>query len=182
VKPKALPLLACGLLLGIPRAISSQVWVKQSPYPTQWNLSGVAFFPDGRGFICGVDRTLYRALDGGANWQFVNIAGPSGSPFYTVKAASINRIFVLGNNNNAWRSLDAGTNWTQMASMAAGSWSHIDFVAPDVAFAGANGALAKTSNGGASWSVRSGYSTCLDVLIGWLGKSVCHKRVKSRSK
>ncbi len=87
-------------------------------------------------------------------------AGFGSDPFYAACFPDPLHAYVTGNNNDAWRSTDGGGTWTQMTSLPAGSWSQLDFLDATTGFAGANGACAFTSNGGANWVLRSGYPSC----------------------
>jgi photosystem II stability/assembly factor-like uncharacterized protein len=156
------------LLIGIQfltvNATHSQ-WTKQSPFPTDRSLNGVALASPTDVFIVGDDRHLLESTDGGATWSTDMGSDFSADPFYMVHFSDATHGYVTGNNNDAWRTTDGGVTWVQMTTVPAGSWYTIDFITPTEGFIGANGAVAYTSNGGSSWILKSGYPTC-PVIFG----------------
>ncbi|MEZ0326028.1 MAG: YCF48-related protein [Fimbriimonas sp.] len=142
-------------------AASAQSWVKQAPLPTETDLNGVAFVSPTHGFITGAAHKLLETTDGGLNWRPVDL-GTSTEPFYEIYFRDANNGFLIGNTSGAsehFRTTNGGATWTRM-TVPGGSWYHIDSVSATTGFAGANGAIARTTDGGVNWTVRSGYPGC----------------------
>ncbi len=169
------------LLLVTELASASPIgWQLQSPRPTDRDIYDVAFVTPTHGFIVAVNRHLLETTDGGADWS-TDIASDFGSyPFYAVVFPDPLHGYVTGNSNDAWRTTDGGATWQQMATLQAGSWDHLDFLDATTGFAGANGACSFTSDGGATWELRSGYPNCpvmyamdfRDAQVGLVGGEV----------
>lgn len=140
--------------------LAQWTWTVQSPLPTGRHLSGVSMASPSNTLVCGINRTLIQTLDDWETWTFRMYGETGEDPFYAVEHRNPNLVFLAGNNNDAWRSLDGGSSWQPMLGVPAGSWRVIDFISDSLVFLGANGALAKTQNGGNSWLVQSGYPTC----------------------
>ncbi|MGB7923425.1 MAG: YCF48-related protein [Pyrinomonadaceae bacterium] len=152
-------------------------WVQQSPFPAARSLNGVAWSSPTHGFIAGQSMTFMETTDGGATWRSIDLGGFPSDPLYYVYFRDANNGFVGGNNDDQWRTTDGGATWQQITPFFGGSWSHIDFVSPAVGFMGANGAVARTQDGGVTWTLMSGYPSCpvaygmdfLDAQVGLIG-------------
>lgn len=125
----------------------------QSPSPTGRNLGGVAFTSPTHGFIVGDNHHLMETFDGGETWITRMATELSTDPFYTITFASPTHGYIAGNNQDAYRTVDGGQTWTQMSNYLAGSTRRFDFVSPTVGYAGLNGAIIETSDGGLSWQI-----------------------------
>lgn len=155
--------------LALVSSAAAQTWEKQSPSPTAWHLTGVSFVSPSLGFVSGERETLLRTLDGGLSWQNVSPVAENSDPFYGVHFRDAQNGWIWGNNNNAWRTSNGGTSWTQMSSLGFGSWRALDFVSANTAFMGANGAISRTTDGGATWQSRSASQStpivyCMDFV------------------
>ncbi|MBA3726991.1 MAG: hypothetical protein H0W86_11200, partial [Armatimonadetes bacterium] len=139
-------------------------WVQESPIPVARNLTGVAWATSTHGFASGEYFTLIETFDGGVTWRNVNLGvTPNTNPFYNVYCTNANTCFVTGTSattgSDQFRTADGGVSWQRITPFPFGSWSYIDFVSPTVGFMGANGAAAKTTNSGVTWTSVSN-STC----------------------
>jgi photosystem II stability/assembly factor-like uncharacterized protein len=132
-------------------------FVTQSPRPTGRNLGGVAFNSATHGFVAGENHHLLETFDGGRTWTTRMATPLSTDPFYTVRFADELHGYVAGNSQDAYRTTDGGTTWTRMTSMLAGSVRELDFVTPTLGFAGYNGAISFTPDGGVTWELRGAY-------------------------
>lgn len=137
----------------------AQQWQRQSAYPTARNLTGVSFVTPLLGFASGDSETLLRTRDGGITWQNISPVPPNSDPLYNVFFRDSLNGWALG-NNIAWRTADGGDSWSQISSVPAGSWRAIDFVSASTAFMGGSGALIRSTDGGITWQVRTGYPDC----------------------
>ncbi len=131
--------------------------VPQTPVPTGRNLGGVAFNSPTHGFVVGENHHLLETLDGGNTWTTRMATGYSTDPFYTIKFADSQHGYLAGNSQDAYRTTDGGATWTRMTSMLGGSVRELDFITPTTGFAGYNGAISWTPDGGVTWQLRCGY-------------------------
>lgn len=127
----------------------------QSPSPTGRSLGGVAFTSPTHGFIVGDNHHLLETFDGGATWITRMATELSSDPFYTITFASPTHGYLAGNNQDAYRTVDGGATWNQMTNFLAGSVRRFDFVTPTHGFAGYNGAITATTDGGLTWDIRT---------------------------
>jgi photosystem II stability/assembly factor-like uncharacterized protein len=144
------------LLVG---SAAGQTWNLQTPSPTDRDLYGAAFTSPDHGFIISLSQGLFETFDGGDTWTKRSLSDYGSSPYYDIHFFDDQLGWITGNNDDQLMTTDGGANWQPMDAFA-GSWSHIDFVSSTVGFFGANGALAKSSNGGQTWEIRSGYPNC----------------------
>ncbi len=147
------PLLALGVLA----AGASAQLVTQCPRPTGRSLGGVAFTSPTHGFIVGQNHHLLETSDAGVTWTTRMGTALGSDPFFTIIFPDATHGYVAGNNQDAYRTTDAGATWTRMTSMLAGSVRALDFITPTTGFAGYNGAMTWTPDGGVTWQLRSGY-------------------------
>ncbi len=134
--------------------------VTQTPHPTGRNLGGVAFTSPTHGFVVGENHHLIETFDGGHTWTTRMATALGTDPFYTITFPDAFHGYLSGNNQDAYRTVDAGATWTQMTGFHFGSASHLDFISPTEGFAGYNGALTFTPDGGTTWQIASGYPDC----------------------
>jgi photosystem II stability/assembly factor-like uncharacterized protein len=139
------------------QALAQPPLTQQSPSPTGVSLGGVAFTSPTHGFIVGDNHNLIETFDGGQTWITRMATGLSSDPFYTITFASPTHGYLAGNNQDAYRTVDGGVTWTQMPTMFGGSVRRLDFITPTHGFAGYNGAITATTDGGLTWSIRSVY-------------------------
>lgn len=150
------------VLLFLTFNVSAQnTWIKQSPIPTGQSLNDVAWTSASHGFICGGGMAFFETTDGGATWRNIGLPGASSAdqPLYHVYFRDANNGFVGGNNDDHWRTTDGGANWSKTPFFA-GSWYYVDFVSPTVGFKSANGAFARSTDGGATWHIQAQYPSC----------------------
>lgn len=135
-------------------------WQKQSVFPADRNLTGAAFVSPSHGFLVGDDRHLLETTDAGLTWTVRMAQDFSSDPFYAIEFPSSTHGFISSNSSDFWRTTNGGANWTNLNSIPAGSWWHLQFLNDSNGFAGANGALMFTSNAGENWSLQSGSPNC----------------------
>ncbi|MBE0430017.1 MAG: hypothetical protein IBX61_09150 [Thermoleophilia bacterium] len=158
-------------------------WTQQASNVSN-NLSSVFFKDPDNGFAIGGTRLL-RTNNGGATWDS-NSTTPLSESMTAIAAAGDNLVTV-GDNGVILRR-NAADNWpappdtvaAQLTSVSSGTTSRLQAVgfAPglNTAFAGGEaGAVTKTSNGGASWSLIAGgdandilASSFIDADNGWM--------------
>lgn len=93
---------------------------------------------------------VIRTTDGG---ETATSVVPSTDPTYAVEFASETRALAAGGLGSAEISNDAGESWIAVGSRIAGSFSVLEAASGDLAYAGgANGVLARTADGGQTWT------------------------------
>jgi photosystem II stability/assembly factor-like uncharacterized protein len=133
-------------------------------------------------FIVGTAGTTIHSANGGASWSDVS---PPSRGSMAVLGFPSGDVYVLGSADLA-HTKDGGMSWGMVKPPAGGSamiglWGA---VAAELYIAGAAGLILYTSDGGASWTVKSGPNTLLngvggsssggDVYIVGDGNSVLH--------
>jgi photosystem II stability/assembly factor-like uncharacterized protein len=141
-------------------AFAQSGWVRQSALPTPRDLNGVAWTSQTHGFIAGQSMTFMETTDGGATWRSINLGGFPSDPLYKVYFRDASNGFVGGNNDDQWRTTNGGATWQRITPFFAGSWYDLDFVSSTTGFMTANGATARTEDGGQTWELMSGYPSC----------------------
>jgi photosystem II stability/assembly factor-like uncharacterized protein len=93
---------------------------------------------------------VLRTTDGG---ETATSVVPSTEPTYAVEFASATRALAVGGLGSAEISNDAGAGWIAVGSRIASSFSLLEAVSGDVAYAGgAHGVLTRTADGGQTWT------------------------------
>lgn len=153
-------LVIAAVICGCNAASGQTDWTRQATYPTLQDLDGAVFLSPDHGFVVGRGQTLLETKDAGETWRVIKSGKLGSEPFYAVAFPDELHGYITGNNNDAWRTVDGGETWQQMSNIPAGSWHNLDFLSPTVGFAGANGALVFTPDGGTSWQIQSAYPEC----------------------
>lgn len=146
------------------QAVQAQTITKIAPIPAGGAWSS-QFLDGQKGFVCGGQKNLFKTLDGGATWAKVTLPGDQTVPLYCVRFIDQNIGIVSGNSStpgpDIFRTVDGGNTWNRVTNFPlGGSWYHQTYVNPTTGFMGCNGALARTTDAGASWQLRSGYPDC----------------------
>jgi photosystem II stability/assembly factor-like uncharacterized protein len=110
-------------------------------------------------FAAGLDDTFVRSNDGGNSWTKIDLGLFPAEALYHVKFRDTNVGFVAG-NDRLFRTSDGGATWNPVAGFQGGSSRGISFPGPNVVIIGANGAITRSTDDGASFEVRSAYPTC----------------------
>ncbi len=155
--PVHLLLPACLLLMSSPTATADQAWEKQSSYPADASLNSVYFPTNEVGFTAGDDHILLQTIDGGTTWQQAPgiTRDPAfwENPFNALHFLDDRRGWVIGNNNDAFRTTNGGQSWLQMVNFPAGSYYDLEFLDAQTGFAGGNGSVVRSRDGGVNWEV-----------------------------
>lgn len=161
----------CGLsvfftaVLGTQSTSLADAVTKLAPLPSGADFSGVAFTSPDCGWIAGDPHALLNTCDGGQIWNSITTPGIASEPFYDIAFATPQIGMISGNANemqiDVYRTVNGGTTWQPVSGFQpGGSWRHIQFIGTTTAFMGSNGALARSTTSGASWSIRSAYPDC----------------------
>lgn len=186
---------ACNHVVGSPAASANVLvttnggtWTATSsdPFDVGENISGVECFALGRDTTrvlasrgtadAGAAAQVAYTDDNGANWTVVSLGSltgkyvPTGQSMFAVDR---NSIFVGLDNGYIYKSTDAGLSYTaiESATIHSGAWNAIHFVDENVGWAGgASNIIAKTIDGGTSWSQVTGPTaeTGNNVLTLWV--------------
>jgi photosystem II stability/assembly factor-like uncharacterized protein len=119
-------------------------------------LSAVEF--DGRiGWAAGNQATVERSTDGGRTWVDRSPPSPIDSALMDVSFADANTGWAVGFYGEVWRTTDAGLTWRSQHVEGASdvNFLAVEAISPTTAWiAGgpADGFLARTTNGGATWT------------------------------
>jgi photosystem II stability/assembly factor-like uncharacterized protein len=142
--------------------LSDAQWIKQSAIPTGRHLSSAYFITPSHGFVVGINHILMETTDAGATWTFYSIDALGTDPYYCI-AMNGNIGFITGNysTQDILRTLDGGQTWNAVTNFpGTGTWNKIDFVSPNKVYFGSNGACVFTSDGGNTYTIKSGYPDC----------------------
>src|SRR5512146_1947722 len=133
-------------------AFAQNQWTRQSPLPIGMNLQGVFSISATHSFSAGESATALETTDGGQTWRTINLPMFPSEPLYNVYFRDANNGFFIGNSAaqpDIFRTTDGGATWQRVTNLpAGGSWREIDFVSATIGFMGANGAAARTTDGG----------------------------------
>ncbi len=165
---------------------SSGYFYKTTDGGATWNLLGyrfttsrirdVSFADNLNGYVVGTGFVA-RSSDGGFTWT--QQVSPYTGDINEVVAPSLNHAIAGCDAGNVLFTTDGGNNWNLVATGIAGTNSDIlaiDFINDNLGIVAAyNGTVAKSTNGGASWSIIStitGYNPwdmdMVDSLYAWV--------------
>ncbi|MFO7446789.1 MAG: protein kinase [Ignavibacteriaceae bacterium] len=152
--------------------------------PANTQLNAITFIDDNLGFACGLNGTLLKSTDGGANWislldtlhQFGKIN------FYDIYFTSLTEGFLTGDGGTLLSLNPVTDELKKINTVETESLFDIHFIDnSNTGFIiGAGGAILKTDNGGLNWrSIKSPVNTLLyrlffvgnktGFIVGWNG-------------
>ncbi|MBE0639037.1 MAG: T9SS type A sorting domain-containing protein [Bacteroidales bacterium] len=111
-------------------------WVEPESFPgatTNWWLREFSFVSNSTGFVCGDIGQLYKTLDGGKNWIYLDNT-PTTESLQSMKALDENRIYACGFGGTVIRSSDGGVHWEQMTAGSAQHFRSMDFTPEGTGF------------------------------------------------
>jgi photosystem II stability/assembly factor-like uncharacterized protein len=165
---------------------STTGWYTQASGTTS-NLAGVCFLPDGHtGFAVGVAGTMVATTNAGANWA--PHASGTAADLASVWFSDAGTGWAVGKGGTLMRTINAGSTWLRQANLPTGAnLECVRFVDAQhgwiVGGGGgiAGGFVARTRNGGATWTTRTLGGAVLygvafaDTLNGWaVGQGVVY--------
>ena len=169
------------LLLAFP-ASSDPVWSWQHPYPTGMPIESIDFTSSLEGWIATGAGTwisfgeVFHTADGGATWQELLVSDYSIFSVDFIDSANGWLSAFDGINGMVFHSADGGQTWTEQIDARSGeAIVGLDFTDDDYGQSvGYDGWIARTMDGGASWSPQgSGTDELLrdidfpDITNGW---------------
>ena len=135
---------------------SAQNWDWQNPKPQGVNLYSVCFPDANTGYTAGLDGTILKTTNAGADWTELN-TGTSNS-FVSVFFTDIDTGYVVGQTNTMLKTTNGGLDWTQI-SIGSPYLTSIFFTSTSTGYAvgsnGVAGTILKTTNGGINWTVQN---------------------------
>ncbi|KAF5046146.1 Ycf48-like protein [anaerobic digester metagenome] len=134
-------------------------WTVQNSGTTEW-LRGVDFVNADTGIAVGYNGTVLRTTDGGATWSLID-AGVT-SDLLSVRFLNNLTCFITG-APGILRSGDGGLTWVPVKS----GWKYFNtfFVNDNIGYAcGQMGMIAKTTDGGLTWSDSSTFNADMVAL------------------
>lgn len=130
---------------------SEQGWCWQNPRPQGNPLMAVAATADGtRAFAVGVQGTVIRTGNSGANWIW--LPSPTKKTLWDVALRGNTSLWAVGDAGTFIRSTDAGLTWTPI-SATTNTLLNVQMVNATTGYASGYGStFLKTTDGGATWS------------------------------
>jgi len=142
------------------------------PFAATEDISGIECFELGRDSIRVIvargtadvanPAEIAYSDDNGVNWTAIDVGSTNGQyapTRFSLHAINRYNIFLGTNDGYIYKSIDAGLTWAaiESAGIHSGAWNAIRFIDENVGWAGgAANILAKTLDGGASWSTVTG--------------------------
>lgn len=162
--------------------------LKSTDFGQTWNSTGLSFSlsandrirkltvnpENGETIFAATNNGLMKSMDGGANWQSVNVSGVHWDVLYHPSDTTI--VYTLGEVSNAlevFKSTDGGQTFTQVSTTGAAhsiyspSFLSIAPSDPDYIYYlnGSDEELYKSTNGGNSFTLVNGAVDAIDGLI-----------------
>lgn len=127
-------------------------WARQA-VPDDVELRKVAFATWLTGWIAGPGNLLFRTTDGGATWTQKRLAAyETGTQVVDIAVADVRGLWALANRQPyVLHTHDYGATWQQESLPAHGRLTALAAVDRDHAWIADDGAVLRTTNGGATW-------------------------------
>jgi photosystem II stability/assembly factor-like uncharacterized protein len=126
------------------------------PSPGQ-PMYGLSFLDSLTGFVCGSSGQISKTTDGGTTWS--SPFGPQHDwTMFQIKIKSASEIYAVGAPDTLWKTTDLGATWTGKRIMPVSGpsdtfiWYSLDIRDGVMLLSGDFGVLAKSTDGGLSWS------------------------------
>ncbi len=136
-----------------------QRWVTQAPLPTHNHLNTCFMTDSEHIFVGGFNGTLLSSTNGGQTWQTKHQRLQGADAFYQISFSSPLNGVAFSSDAQNLRTTDGGNTWTPIAGLTA-QLREMEWVSATTGFAGGIGALFKTTNGGASFTLVSWSPNC----------------------
>ena len=96
--------------------ISNSNWFWQNPFPQGNVLSDVFVFNQDTAIAVGGAGAIVKTIDGGLNWQSVNLSVGHGTNLYSVYFVDLKTGWAVGDSGAIFKSIDGGNSWIAQAS------------------------------------------------------------------
>ena len=98
-----------------------------SPYPN-WALREFSFVNENVGFVCGDAGLVFKTIDGGINWEWMdNLPDEDNSSIQSIVALDENTVYTCGHNGTIMHTIDGGDNWELMSASSQNNFISMDF-------------------------------------------------------
>ena len=133
-------------------------------------VESISFANDTLGYAVGSEHVLYRTINKGRNWEFINFSEVGE---FCIKFLNDSIAYQTGRGLTINKTSDKGYTWSK--AILNDNFYDVHFINETTGFA-LSGAFYKTTNGGLSWernfNAPGGYDIIfLDSLIGFIGGS-----------
>jgi photosystem II stability/assembly factor-like uncharacterized protein len=117
----------------------------------------IEFINELTGFICGEGKVIKKTEDGGNSWHTV-YTGKTLSRYSSCHFTDGNTGYFAGDGGRhhdgfILKTSDQGKTWITQFPGTANDFKSVYFINPDTGFAGGDGLIAKTTNGGNNWRI-----------------------------
>ena len=113
------------------------------------SLSGIQFFPSGKGFIFGCCGAFFKTNDFGENWNMDTLYLTKGWLLYDCSFVNENTGWSVGEVGSIVRTYNSGYNWDSLGSGTNVTLKSVKFVNSLTGWTvGDQGIILKTTNGG----------------------------------
>ncbi len=132
-------------------------WSTPTPNTVGIFMYGISFLDSATGFVVGSQAGMSKTTNAGATWA------PITSPqidwaYYQMKIVSPTEIYAVGAPDFLYKSTNLGTSWTALPIMPVAGpsetfiWYSLDKQGSVLTLAGDFGIIAKSTDGGSTWS------------------------------
>jgi len=120
------------------------------------NMNDIWFIDSNTGMAAGSQGVAARTTNGGLNWVPANTPQTDWS-YFQIKMVSATEAYAIGDPSNLWKTTDLGVTWTSIPISVSGPavtfvWYSLDFYGSTYVLSGDYGIVAKSTDGGATWS------------------------------
>ncbi|MEK9136362.1 MAG: YCF48-related protein, partial [Bacteroidota bacterium] len=132
-------------------------WSAPTPGTVGQFMYGMSFVDSLTGFVAGGGGLISKTTNAGATWTAIAPLQTNWS-YFQVKIISANEIYLVGAPDSLYKSTNLGTTWTALPIMPVSGpastfiWYSLDKQGSVLTLAGDFGIIAKSTDGGNTWS------------------------------
>src|SRR5687768_8184662 len=128
-------------------------WVKQNPLIEPQNLEHFDFIDLNTGWVVGDSGTVLKTVNGGLNWETVNLN--TRANLKSIQFVNSSTGYICGDSGKVFKTINGGNSW--VAVLSQGYLNYIAVYFADVntgLIAATSSVVQKTTNGGLSWNIQ----------------------------